>query len=63
MTKLSEVDDLALAVGLVLFTLGILAALVLTALFAEASSDRTVVITGLIAALASATAFFFKGRK
>lgn len=59
---LSDVDDLALAVGLVLFTLGILAALVIVILVAPVSPDRTMVVTGLIAALVAATSFFFKGK-
>ncbi|MCA1811490.1 MAG: hypothetical protein LC623_05710 [Halobacteriales archaeon] len=63
-TRLADVDDLALAVGLVLFTLGLLAALVLVlALVPGSDQARGQVVTGLLMALASASAFFFKGRR
>lgn len=61
--SLADVDDLALAIGLVLFTLGLLAALVLVLVLVPASDEaRGQVVTGLLMALASASAFFFRGR-
>jgi type II secretory pathway pseudopilin PulG len=63
-TRLRDADDLALAVGLVLFTLGILAAIVLVLLFTSGDdAGKEQVLTGLLMALASATAFFFRGRR
>lgn len=60
---LSDVDDLALAVGLVLFTLGILAALCVVLLSVPAADpSKGAAVTGLLMALASASAFFFKGK-
>lgn len=61
---ISDVDDIAMAVTLGLFTIGILASVVVTLIFGHATDpSKGVVITGLLMALAGATSFFFKGSR